>query len=61
MKTIKALVAFAGPEYAASSGQELTCSDEFAADMIRAGYAVEIAAVEPEPEAEPKKTAKRKK
>lgn len=60
MKTIRALVAFASPEYAASSGQVLTCSDEFAADVIRAGYAEEIPA-KPEPEDKPKKTAKRTK
>jgi len=59
MKTVKALTAFAGLEYSAASGQVITCPDDFADDVIRAGYAVEIPA-EPVPEDKPKKTAKRK-
>lgn len=63
MKKITALVAFAGLNYSAGPGQEITCSDEFAADMIRAGYAVasEEDKKEPEPEQKPKKTARKKK
>lgn len=60
MKTIKALIAFAGLDYSAASGQEITCSDEFAADVINAGYAVEVSG-NPEPEPKPKKTERKKK
>ena len=60
MKTIKALTAFASLTYSAASGQEITCSDEFAEDMIRAGYAAEVKA-DPEPKQMPKKTERKKK
>lgn len=60
MKTIKALTAFASLTYSAASGQVISCPDDFAEDMIRAGYAVEIP-VEPEPEQKPHKTARKRK
>lgn len=60
MKTIKAITAFASLTYSAASGQEITCSDDFAEDVIKAGYAVEIPG-EPEPEQKPQKTARKRK
>lgn len=59
MKLIKALTAFAGYDYSAASGQVIACSEEFADDMIRAGYAVEVSAEQPEAE-KPTKTAKKR-
>ena len=55
---IKALVSFACKEVSATPGQEYTCSDAIAEDLIRAGYA---AAVEESAAAAPKVKRTRKK
>lgn len=46
MITLEALVSFASREWSPSPGQVRACSDELAADLIRAGYARPVEATE---------------
>ena len=55
---IKALVSFASRELTAAPGQEYSCSDALAADLIRAGYAAAVEEAEAAPKA--RKTRRKK-
>ncbi|MBR4668539.1 MAG: hypothetical protein IKO76_07280 [Butyrivibrio sp.] len=60
MRTLEALVSFASREWSPSPGQVKACSDELAADLIRAGYAKPVGEEKKVPPAEEAKQPEKK-